>query len=158
MAKSVASRVRARIAESEYTLTVHYPVRTAGPTGATPLAAAPVSPLVRAPAPAAPNTLYVDTVREPITMPCLFTNTSVMSQARQERFKSQLGGWTLGVEALARVNKTEAVREDGESVFVGCDYVQVDEKRYQVLQVVSMGSSVSKDASYYILLKGTASN
>ena len=158
MPKSVAGRVRTRIAESAYTLTVYYPARVPGPTGTTPLAAAPVSPLIKAPAPTKPNELFVDAAREPITLPCLFTNTSVMSQARQESFKAQLGGWSLGVEALARVDSAEATREDGETIFVGCDHVSVDGKRYQVLQVVKMGSSVSKDGSYYVLLKGMARN
>lgn len=158
MAKSVAGRVRTRIAESAYTLTVYYPTRVPGPVGTTPLATAPVSPLIKAAAPVKPDQLYVDAVREPVTLPCLFTNTSMLSQARQESFKAQLGGWTIGVEALARVDHTEATREDGETVFVGCDYVLVDNKRYQVLQVVKMGSSVSKDGSYYVLLKGTARN
>lgn len=153
--RRVTERIIKRIRDSEYRLSVYYPVAKMKPTGSTPISL-PVSPLLAKPNP------QVDTGEEPerilpeITLQCLFTEVSLIGEYRRDRMEVEVGGWSRETTALARVIAAEADRDDGGTVFDGCDFVEVMGRRYRVLNVVRQSASTTSLGTYYVLLTGAA--
>lgn len=151
----VTARVLARIANSEYTLTVFYPKATTKPTGAgaNPL---PMSPLLPTPNPVSAIEDLPERVLPEVSMPCLFTEVSMISQAQRGRVEADVGGWMQGTVALARVSTADAELDSGGTVFDGAAFVEVSGRRYRVINVVRVTASTTTQGTYYIQLTGTS--
>ena len=149
----VAAAVLARIAASEYELTVHYPKQRESPTVFSP-ATMPASPLIRPPNPQKPVAADIDyePIEEPIAMPCLFLAVSTMGEARKERMSAELRAWSHNATALARVAREDAERADGRPVFVGASHATVNGERYRILAWSKMGNSMAEAATYQVML------
>lgn len=153
--RRVTERVIKRIRESEYRLTIYYPIAKTKPTGSTPVSL-PVSPLLAAPNPQADSGDEPERIIPDITLNCLFTEVSMMGEYRRDRMEVEVMGWSRETTALARVVAAEADRSDGGTVFDGCDFVEVQGRRYKVLNVVRQAASTTALGTYYVLLTGAA--
>lgn len=153
--RRVTERVIKRIRESEYRLKVFYPVAKTKPTGSTPVSL-PVSPLMATPAPQIETGAEPDRILPELSLQCLFTEVSLIGEYRRDRMEVEVGGWSRETTALARVIAAEADRPDGGTVFDGCDFVEVQGKRYRVLNVVRQSASTTSLGTYYVLLTGAA--
>jgi hypothetical protein len=153
--RRVTERVIKRIRESEYTLRVYYPIAKTKPTGTTPVSL-PVSPLLPAPRPQAAPGEDPERILPELALRCLFTEVSLIGEYRRDRMEVEVGGWSRETTALARVVATEADRPDGGTVFDGCDFVEVQGRRYKVLNVVKQSASTTSLGTYYVLLTGAA--
>lgn len=151
--RRVTDRVRQRIRSSEYRLTVVYPLLVSKPTGVSPISL-PVSPLMRTPNPTPENDEYKERVQPEVTMPCLFTEVSLIGDLRKDRLSAEVGGWTRETTAVARVDTADADSPTGGTVFDGCDHVEVEGRRYKVLNVVRQAAGTTRDGTYYVLLQG----
>jgi hypothetical protein len=153
--RRVTDRVIDRIRSSEYTLTVYYPLDAPKPTGALPISL-PVAPLIKTPDPRPDSSDYAQRKQPEVSMRCLFTDVSVNSEYRQERVKAEISGWHRSTSALARVIASDASRPEGGTVFDGCDYVEIQGRRYKVLNVVLQSASTTPNGTYYVLLSGSS--
>ena len=135
---------------SEHTLTIWYPVARATPAGAGPLAM-PASPLMKAPDPQRPSVTEPDRVLESVSMPCLFLETSMMSEARRTKLEASLPGWTHEARALVRVRSVDIERTGGVR-FEGSAYVDVNGRNYKVLGWSQMGNSFTQATTYMAIL------
>lgn len=149
----VTERVINRIRESEYTLTVYYPVAKTKPTGNTPVSL-PASPLLAVPNPQPESGEDPERILPEVTLQCLFTEVSLMGEYRRDRMEVEVGGWSRETTALARVIASEASISTGGTVFDGCDFVEVNGSRYKVLNVVRQTASTTKLGTFYVLLTG----
>lgn len=151
----VVDRVLARIAQSEYRLTVHYPAVKDGPIGEGPIAQ-PVSPLIRFSAPPTVGTPVEepDTLQPAVTMNCLFLDALSLGQIQQQRVVVAGGAWARETTGLARVSADDCEREGGRTVFEGSAYVTIGDERYKVLGVRKVSASGSRKGTYYVYLTG----
>jgi hypothetical protein len=152
-ARMVTQRVIARIRSSDYLLVVYYPHKRPALTGAA-RTSLPASPLVASPNPKPTAEEEADRSRPEVEMPCLFLETSALGELRQREVTAGLAGWTKDTSALARVTTEDADLTDGNTVFDGCDFVEVSGRRYRVQNVVRQASSVTDSGTYYVLLTG----
>jgi hypothetical protein len=155
-ARRVTERVIDRIRQSEYRLTVFYPKATTKPTSTGQPIALPSSPLVRPPNPQPETGIEAERVLPEVTMQCLFTNATMLSEFRQRRVEAEVAGWRRDTAALARVQASDAERSEGGTVFDGCDFVEVDGRRFRVQNVVRQAASTAKLGTYYVLLTGAS--
>ena len=154
-ARNVATRVIRRIRDSEYRVTVVYPVVKAKPTGM-PMASLPAGALQAKPNPQVETGEEPERVQSDVTMPCLFTDASLLGEYRQRRVEAEIGGWSRETTALLRVVASDATSPEGGTVFDGCAYVEVEGRRYKVLSVVPQGASTARPGTFYVLLTGAA--
>lgn len=148
--RRVEAQVEARILASPHRVTFHYGKSRTSPSGSGP-GALPLSPLVLAPNPGLP-TETEDGVADPQTMPCLYLETTQLSDARREKLGADLGGWSEQARALVRVRLQDARRPDGGLHFEGASYATVGERRFRVLGWSQSGGSGSTTGSYYVQL------
>lgn len=148
--RRVEARVDERIARSEHQITFHYGKKRSTPTGPGPVAL-PVSPLITKPNPVlAPP--VAEALIEPQTMACLYLELTQLSDARRDKLRAQLGGWTDQARALVRVRQQDVQRPEGGLYLEGVAYAMVGDRRFQVLGWSQTGGSGSTTGSYYVLL------
>jgi hypothetical protein len=150
-ASRVSAAVEARISRSDFTLTIWFPELRATPAGTAPIAM-PASPLMKAPNPTKPPEEEPTRVQDAISMPCLFLETSMMSDARRERLAATLPGWSHEARAMVRVRSEDIERPQGGVWFEGSAYVDVNGRKYKVLGWSQMGNSFTQAASYTAIL------
>lgn len=150
-ASRVAAAVDARIARSDFVLTIWYPQLRTTPAGSGPQAL-PVSPLMKTPNPQKPTDTEPDRVLDSLSMQCLFLETSMMSDARRERLAATLPGWSHEARALVRVRSSDIERPQGGVWFEGSAYVDVNGRKYKVLGWSQMGNSFTLAATYTAIL------
>lgn len=150
-ASRVARAVEARIMGSDYTLTIVYPEARQTPAGVAPVAM-PASPLMKAPNPAKPSDNEPTRVRESISMPCLFLETSMLSDARREKLAATLPGWNHEARAVVRVRAEDIERPAGGVWFEGSAWVEVNSRKFKVLGWTQMGNSFAQAVSYMAIL------
>lgn len=148
--RRVEAQVEARIAASPHRVTFHYGKARTSPTGSGP-GSLPLSPLVAAPNPTVGADLD-DGLSDPQTMPCLYLETTQLSDARREKMGADLGGWSELARALVRVRAQDARRPDGGLYFEGAAYATVGDRRFRVLGWSQTGGSGSTTGSYYVQL------
>lgn len=152
--KRVVDRVLSRIANSEYSLTVHYPKATVKPSG-TGAIALPVSPLMAKPNPqTVPDIDESEPVDGPVTVKCLFTEAALLRQTMHEHRLAEVVGWSRQSTALARVAQADAEVPNNRTIFDGADHVVVNGAKYRVLNVIKVASGMSTNGTYYINLSG----
>lgn len=152
-------RMAARIAESPYSLIVHFPVVRQVATGSSP-GTAPISPLTR-PGPTAAFELTPGTPSAaPVTMKCLWYSAyggSASSSIRNE-WDRGFSAWVAGADALARVRTVDAGVAEGESygtsVFSRCEAVEFEDKRYRVIGVYPVTAGWKRPATLHVWLAG----
>jgi hypothetical protein len=110
---------------------------------------------------AAPNPVAVieedpDRTQSDVTLQCLFLEVTAMGDAKQQRMAAAVGGWSLGTTALARVVAADADLVTGGTVFDGCAHVEVQGRRYKVVNVVRQAASTVVSGTYYVMLTGAS--
>lgn len=152
----VTQRVLERIAQSEHLLTVYYPVAKTMPVVEGPTSL-PVSPLLAKPNPQARPSQDFERVKPEVSMKCLVLELSMIRQIYHEHVKARVPGWTREVSLIARVDAAEADLDGGKStVFDGSAYVDVDGRRFTVVNVIRESSSLTYAGTYYVYLTGAA--
>lgn len=147
----VEAAVVARIEASQHVLTIWYPAVRPTPSGTGPIAM-PASPLMKNPNPTRPSEEEPTPVGEPVAMPCLFLETSVMSEARKQRVSALVSGWAHEARALVRVKAEDVERPNGGVWLEGSAYVDVNGRKYKVLGWSQMGNSITRAATYMAVL------
>lgn len=147
----VEAAVNARIAASAYAVTLYYGTVRPTPTGAMPTTL-PVSPLVATPNPTRPTEEVPLDRAESVTIPCLYTELSQLSESRRAKLSASLGGWTHDTRALIRVRAADVRRPQGGLWLEGVQYAELNARRYKVLGWTQTGGSGSLDGSYYVQL------
>jgi hypothetical protein len=107
---------------------------------------------MKTPSPQKPADEEPTRVQDPLTMPCLFLETSMMSDARRERLAATLPGWSHEARALVRVKSSDIERPQGGVWFEGSAYVDVNGRKYKVLGWSQMGNSFTQAATYTAVL------
>jgi hypothetical protein len=155
-AKAVTDRVIARIRSSDYQLTVYYPVVRTPLPGTTPTVLPP-SPLSPRPQPKQETGVDPDRVLPEVTVQCLFLEATTMGDHRRTQLAAELSGWHRDITAVARVAGEDVELTDGGTVFDGCDFVELDDRRrFRVLNVVAQRASTSQQGTYYVMLAGSS--
>jgi hypothetical protein len=151
--RRLTQRVISRIRQSEYRLTVYYPVAKTTPQAGG-VSSLPVSPLMAKPVtpPVLPD--EPERVNPDVTVPCLFLEVALTGDYRQKRLEASLGGWTMETTAVARVVGSDVENQTGGTIFDGCEFVEVLGRRFRVLNVIRETPSMSTLATYYVLLTG----
>ena len=158
---NVNARILSRIENAGTTLDIVYPATRPIATGIAP-GPAPVSPLT---GPATVQHVFSGDVtpgQSSITIKCLWHDLATTNELRdrvgQEAYEFKQLGWVRDATALARVMVSEAAL-DTTNPYAGtkldaADHVVYKTRRFRVLQVSVMGSSVGSPVSYYVWLTG----
>jgi hypothetical protein len=153
-AKAVTDRVIARIRASDYQLTVYYPVARTPLPGTIPTDLPP-SPLKPRPQPKQETGVDPERVLPEVTVQCLFLEAVALGDYRRTQLAAELSGWHRDITAVARVVGEDVELSEGGTVFDGCDFVEVDGRRFRVLNVVAQRASTSQQGTYYVMLAGS---
>lgn len=158
-AAGIALRMARRVAESPFSLTIHYPAKRATVVDTSP-GAAPLRPLTGT----RPAPKLVTPAEEPdptlpsVTMPCLWLDATRISDLTGTAQRAKLQGWVAGAEVMATVLASDAAvvpeLPEGDTKFDGADYVEKDGLRYLVLAVTPIGASFAPAHSYAVWLRG----
>lgn len=153
----LVDKILARIEESEYELTVHYPAVRPVPSGVAPIQA-PVSPMIpfKAPPVISQPVEEADPVRPPVTMKCLYVDGAGLYQLRQQRVQVSEQVWGREIKALARVNAADVELDGNQTVFEGASHVMIGTERFVVLGLSKVAASWSRKGTYYVYLTGAA--
>lgn len=147
----VEAAVARRIAGSAYTLTLYYGVVRPTPSEIAP-AMLPVAPLVGVPNPVRPMEAVEPERADAVSMPCLYTELTQMSDGRRARLQASVGNWAHDTRGLARVQASAVRRPQGGLYLEGVRYAEVNGVRYKVLGWTQTGGSGSSDGSFYVQL------
>jgi len=159
--QALGERIIARIRESPFSLTVHFPAQRQVATGSSPTSA-PVSPLTR-PYTAQAITPPETPSRAPLDMPCLWYSGYDGSSTAVRRGELTRGGftWRQDADAMARVLSTDAeldpLQPYGESVFSRCTHVEFQGKQYKVVGVNPVTSGWKQATSLHVWFTGEVS-
>lgn len=156
---NVNKRLLSRIANAGTTFDVVYPPTRPIVVGAAP-GPAPASPLT---GPAPVQHVFSGDVtpgQASLTVKCLWHDiaSSLGDSIGDEQYRFKQLGWVRDATALARVMVSE-VALDPTNPYAGtkldaADHVVYHTRRFRVLQVSVMGSSVGTPVSYYVWLTG----
>lgn len=144
--------------QSEYTATVVYPLVRPTPIGTAPLASSGVSPLLPTALPGPTPDELPEQVKPPVSFPCLLTDTLTMGEAKQSKLQASMGAWALQTQVAIRVLQEDVELGGGRTVFDGCQWVEIDGKRYEVLNMSKMATSMERSGTYYVFLRGATKN
>jgi len=142
-------------------MTVAYPEERPAVTGSSPTST-PVNILTGTRQTPAVYPVSGTPIRPAVTLKCLFYPAygSVPGQAGRNKHYIDTVGWQADADALAQVEIAEAALDEddyrGDTVFTGCDHVEVSGHHYRVLSVVPIGPGHRDPVSYYVWLKGNA--
>lgn len=157
-AANIAARMVARIRSSVHQLTIHYPAAVTKPSGTSPSASGPLSPLtgvkpVETLAPA-----VTTPIKPPVTLGCLWYDATALGDLKRNSTTAEALGWVVGAEVMAVVTVADGAVNPNlpakDTLFDNCDYVVHDEQRHEVLRVTPVGASFAKPYCYYVWLKG----
>jgi hypothetical protein len=151
----INARIRERILGSDFSLTVYYAEVRPKPTGTAPLNISDVSLLLPTALPVATPDEAPEQVQPSVTMKCLFTDAHQLTDLRQKRLGAGNGLWTRDATALVRVLAEDAELASGGLVFDGCKWVEVNGRRYKVMEAVRVAVSSEKAGTYYVYLSGS---
>lgn len=154
----INARIRERIEASEYQLTVYFAEVRPKPTGIAPLSIDQVSLLLPTATPTATPDEAPEQVQPSVTMKCLFTDAYQLTDLRQRRLGVDNSAWTRDTTALVRVLPDDVELPSGGLVFDGCKWVEIEGRRYKVLEVVRVAVSSEKAGTYYVYLSGSVKN
>lgn len=154
----INQRIRERIAASEFQLTVYYADVRPKPTGTAPLSIDQVSLLLPTALPTATSDEVPEKVLPSVTMKCLWTDAHQPWQLREKKLTTAHGAWVRDANALARVLAEDVELASGGLVFDGCKHVEVDGRRYHVLNAVRVAVSSERAGTYYVYLSGSVKN
>lgn len=150
----ITQRIRDRIERSDYTMTVFYSEVRAKPTGTPPLSAGAVSLLMPTATPTATPPEPPEGVLPSVTLKCLFTDASTMTDYKQNRLKTDNGTWSRDTTAYARCLVEDVEMAGGGLIFDGCKWVEVNGKKFTVLHATRIAVSSEQKGTYYVYLAG----
>jgi hypothetical protein len=152
-ARMVTQRVINRIRSSDYSMVIYYPAKRPAMTGSS-RPDLPASPLVRPPNPKRNTAVEPERSQPEVEIQCLFLDTATVGELRKAEVHATLGGWSQDVAAIARVVAEDIELSDGNTVFDGCDFVEVAGRRFRVQNVVRQAASMTDYGTYYVMLTG----